>query len=222
MTIPVPPMGLFHVLGRNGSLSSFDEQRKLSVMQTYGHHADNISARVYENYLPFNKNNNNYSQSDNTTNCYGYTLTNGYFFVNNLPSEVGSFLTHSGYGQVKNLNSKTNFKVGDILLWSVRGIDPNTGESYESGGHIMEAVGKNKSGQVIWESFFCGDSMPVNGTLNEVMKYNSNVGEDGGNTIYGTFSGAALLRPNDQNKIKFGEKKYKSVPVNQAKKFKSN
>lgn len=200
--LPVGSVGYFHTMGRTGNLTSFDGQRKLDIMQTYGHYADLITARKYDSYLPFNKNNNNYSQSDNTTNCFGYVLTNGYFFVNNSPSEVGSFLTHSGYSQVKGLNSKTNFKVGDILLWSVSGID-----STEAGGHIMEATGKNKSGEVIWESFFGGDSVPVNGTLKEVMNYNSNIGEDGANSIYGTFSGAALLRPNDQSKIKFGEKK---------------
>lgn len=214
LILPVDP-GYSNVSGRNGVLSSLDGSRNLNVMQSWGFYTDVIERGKFDVFQPFNKANNDYAGgADTTTNCWGYVLTNGYFFVNNTPKEVIAFLQHSGY-KLSDASSTTNFKVGDILTWNVKVLNIASG-NVEEGGHIMEAVGKSKSGQVIWESFFGGDSVPIKGTLKEVMQHNGNIG----GAEYNSLQNASLLRPTDTSKIKINDKKYESVSVKDYKSLK--
>lgn len=174
------------VRARVGTLKSIKGNATLNVKQTVGQWDQEYG------FMPVNRTNFANENAMNVTNCYGYVLTNGYFFVDDSIENIRGFLLDSGY-KSSQASNKTNFKPGDILLWE---------------GHMMEAVG-SKNGQVQWESYFGFDSSPVKGSLQQVMNYNKEVSGGG----YGSLQGATLYRQQDQSKIQFGQKKYESVDV---------
>ena len=174
------------IKARVGTLKSINGNATLNVKQTIGQWDKEYG------FLPVNRTNFANENAMQVTNCYGYVLTNGYFFVDDSIENIRSFLLDSGYKSAQ-VSNKTNFKTGDILLWE---------------GHMMEAVG-SKNGKVQWESYFGFDSSPVKGSLQQVMNYNKEVSGGG----YGSLQGATLYRQQDQSKIQFGQKKYESVDV---------
>ncbi|AZA88357.1 RHS repeat-associated core domain-containing protein [Chryseobacterium shandongense] len=174
------------IKARVGTLKSINGNATLNVKQTI------VQWDKEYGFLPVNRTNFANENAMQVTNCYGYVLTNGYFFVDDSIENIRSFLLDSGYKSAQ-VSNKTNFKTGDILLWE---------------GHMMEAVG-SKNGKVQWESYFGFDSSPVKGSLQQVMNYNKEVSGGG----YGSLQGATLYRQQDQSKIQFGQKKYESVDV---------
>jgi hypothetical protein len=149
--------------------------------------------------MPWNRTNFLNENAQNVTNCYGYVLTNGYFFVDDSIEKIRGFLLDSGYKSSQAAGKK--FKVGDILLWD---------------GHMIEATGKKNDG-VVWSSFFGFDSSPVKGSLQEIMNYNKGFGR-----AYGSLQGATLYRQQDQSKIQFGQKKYEAIDVKTIQQQKNN
>ncbi|WP_407484420.1 hypothetical protein, partial [Elizabethkingia meningoseptica] len=174
-----------NVRARQGVLTSVNGKATLKVMQTTGEWDKDYG------WMAWNRTNFLNSEAQKITNCYGYVLTNGYFFIDDSVENVRNFLLDSGY-KSSQASTKSNFKVGDILLWE---------------GHIIEAIG-TKNGKVTWDSYFGFDSSPIKGSLQEVMNYNKEFGKH-----YGNLQGATLYRQQDQSKIKFGQKKYEPVDV---------
>ncbi|WP_244893773.1 DUF6443 domain-containing protein [Elizabethkingia meningoseptica] len=175
-----------NVRARVGTLKSISGNSTLNVKQTFG-----TWDKEY-GYLPVNRMNFANLNARDVTNCYGYVLTNGYFYVDDSVENIRTFLLDSGYKSSQS-STKSNFKVGDILLWE---------------GHIIEATA-TKNGKIAWESYFAFDKTPVIGSLQQIMEYNKIVSGGG----YGSLQGATLYRQQDQSKIKFGQKKYEPVDV---------
>ncbi|HIB8182229.1 TPA: RHS repeat domain-containing protein, partial [Elizabethkingia anophelis] len=184
-----------NVRARVGTLTSINGNAKLNVKQTTGQWDKEYGYLSTDRANFLNKN------AQFITNCYGYVLTNGYFFVDDSVENIRNFLLDSGY-KSSQASNKTNFKKGDILLWE---------------GHIIEAT-SSKNGRVTWDSYFSFDSTPVKGSLQQIMNYNKEVSGGG----YGTLQGATLYRQQDQSKIKFGQKKYETVDVKTIQKQRQN
>ncbi|MDR4951148.1 RHS repeat-associated core domain-containing protein [Chryseobacterium sp. ES2] len=173
-----------NVRARVGTLKSVNGNATLNVKQTAGQWDKEYG------WMPWNRTNFLNENTQNVTNCYGYVLTNGYFFVDDSIENIRGFLLDSGYKSSQAAGK--NFKVGDILLWD---------------GHMIEATGK-KNGGVVWSSYFGFDSSPAKGSLQEIMNYNKGFGR-----AYGSLQGATLYRQQDQSKIQFGQKKYEAIDV---------
>lgn len=182
------------VRARVGSLKSVNGNALLNVKQTTGQWDKEYG------WLAWNRANFSNKDAQYVTNCYGYVLTNGYFFVDDSVENIRNFLLDSGY-KSSQASNKTNFKKGDILLWE---------------GHIIEATG-SKNGKVTWDSYFSFDSSPIKGSLQEIINYNKAFGRN-----YGNLQDATLYRQQDQSKIKFGQKKYEAVDIKTIQRQQSN
>ncbi|WP_300688861.1 RHS repeat-associated core domain-containing protein [Chryseobacterium sp.] len=112
-------------------------------------------------------------QQNYNSNCYGWALTGGMYFIDASTKEIANFLTADGYTNMGKPSKGANYKVGDMLLWD---------------GHIIEATGQNKKG-LLWQSKQ-GTNEVFEGTLPEVLKENSSWASGQGST-----SNATLFRP---------------------------
>ena len=138
-----------NIQAREGMLKSINGRAFLNVKQTIGQWDKEYG------FLPVDRTNKINANIKDVTNCYGYVLTGGYFFVDDTMDNISNFLTNSGY-KSSQPNNNTSFKVGDILLWD---------------GHMIEAT-ETKNGKIMWESYFGFDDNPIKGELKEVMNYN--------------------------------------------------
>ena len=177
-----------NIQAREGMLKSINGRAFLNVKQTIGQWDKEYG------FLPVDRTNKINANIKDVTNCYGYVLTGGYFFVDDTMDNISNFLTNSGY-KSSQPNNNTSFKVGDILLWD---------------GHMIEAT-ETKNGKIMWESYFGFDDNPIKGELKEVMNYNKTYGK-----AYGSLKNAELYRQEDKSKIKFQEKKYDPINVQKA------
>ena len=177
-----------NIRAREGILKSINGRAFINVKQTIGQWDKEYG------FLPVDRTNKINANIKEVTNCYGYVLTGGYFFVDDTMDNISNFLNNSGY-KSSQPNNNTSFKVGDILLWD---------------GHMIEAT-ETKNGKIMWESYFGFDDNPIKGGLKEVMNYNKTYGK-----AYGSLKNAELYRQEDKSKIKFQEKKYDPINVQKA------
>ena len=167
--------GNLNFYARHGIIYNYVRGTRLKV--------DLITSIYYDNPVP--DENGNYKKSwtnvneldpyyrqNVTSNCYGWVLTNGKYYISAESKQVSNFLQEIGYKNLGNPNDKTKYQKGDILLWD---------------GHIIEAVKNDKNG-LIWESKF-GTGSVEKGTLKEILDVNSSNGIEYGNT-----KNATLLR----------------------------
>ncbi|SKC14199.1 RHS repeat domain-containing protein [Chryseobacterium balustinum] len=118
------------------------------------------------------------SQQSYKSNCYGWVLTGGLYFINATTREIADFLTADGYAYMGTPSKGTNYKKGDLLLWD---------------GHIIEATGQSKKG-LLWQSKQ-GTNEVFEGTLPEVLYENTSWAAEQGST-----SNAILFRPKSNSK----------------------
>ncbi|MBD3906416.1 RHS repeat-associated core domain-containing protein [Chryseobacterium sp. Ch-15] len=106
------------------------------------------------------------------SNCYGWALTGGKYYINAETYQIANYLQFKGYKNLGSPTKNTQYKIGDILLWD---------------GHIMKATGENKEG-IIWDSKL-GTGTVERGALKDILKINSDSSPD-----FGKADKAILLR----------------------------
>lgn len=161
--------------GQIGYLNANDLKTKLEVIyvqSTYGSSPVPDSNGNYTNKWESLSDIHPGQKQNLQTNCYGWVLTGGLYYVNGSTQQVACCLNADGYKNMGIPSKNTNYKVGDLLLWD---------------GHIIEATGQGKSG-LIWESKQ-GTGSVERGSLKDILNINSSTNPD-----QGTVSKANLFR----------------------------
>lgn len=147
------------ISGYSGYVVANDGKTKLSVMRVKSVHLTNLDGPD-----PHKSYSRNVSISDPMgapyqSNCYGDALFNRDLLVTaSSHKEIANFLIADGY---RDLGQSNDFHVGDIIMFDEF--------------HMALAVGKNKTGDIIWRSAQAGstneDIKIQSGTLNQMKSY---------------------------------------------------
>jgi RHS repeat-associated protein len=189
------------VKGRVGYIQANDGKTRLATVNVKSVHLTNLDGpdpnKSYDEWV----NANSIDGNGYKTNCYGDVITDGVLYIAANAKEIANFLKADGY---EDMGKSNKYQVGDVMLF------PNA-------DHVIEAVGKNKSGEIIWRSRMAGavDEDVLQGTFDQIAKeskelYGQNLSKEPkklfrpteGDKYYDLSKGKRSVEPVRQDKTK--------------------